>query len=166
MLQRKERPASVDRAPTSITPDYRTALTRRRAALKASEESVKEALWRTRQEKRLGIRDEQTGQSEWQEAMGPLLRHLVALLAMKLGRAPLPVSSSLWKGLLRQGFLNDLDELGNIARRISFLGDERLLLAELRIRAAKRPPALEMLSKEREIEAADHPQIEDAHKCR
>jgi hypothetical protein len=84
---------------------------------------------------------------------------------MKRGRAPLPVSSTLWKGLMRQGFLNDLDELGTIARRISFLGDERLLLAELRIRAATTPPAREILSKESEIAAGDRPQIEDAHKC-
>jgi len=146
-------------------PDYRTALTRRRVELKGLEDSVTEVLWRTRQEQRIGIRVGQTGPSEWQETMAPLLRHLVVLLAMKQGRARLPVSSTLWKSLLRPGFLNDLDELGNIARRISFLGDERLLLAKLRIRTATTPPAREISPKEREIAAGDRPQIEDAHKC-
>ena len=96
--------------------------------------------------------------------MGPLLRHLVALLAMKHGRAPLPVSSTLWKTLLRQGFINDLEELGNIARRFSFLGDERMLLAELRIRAGT-PPARETLANESEVAVADRPQMKEAHKC-
>lgn len=96
--------------------------------------------------------------------MGPLLRHLVALLAMKHGRAPLPVSSSLWRALLRQGFLSDPDELGNIARRFSFLGDERMLLAELRMRAGTTPPAGERLRSETEIAAEDGPQMKEAQK--
>ncbi len=109
--------------------------------------------------------DARKGRFEWRNAIAPLLGDWVVLLAMKHQRAPLPVSSALWKSLLRKGFLNDLDELGNIARRISFLGDERLLLAELRIRAVTTPPAREILSKEREIAAEDRPQIEDTHKC-
>ncbi len=51
----------------------------------------------------MGIRAGQTGQSQCRETMGPLLRDMVALLAMKRGRAPLALSSSLWKGLLRKG---------------------------------------------------------------
>lgn len=66
--------------------------------------------------------------------MAPLLGHWVALLAMEHRRAPLPVSAALWKGLLRRGFPNDLDEMGNFARRYLFLGDGRMLLAELRKR--------------------------------
>ncbi len=143
-------------------PDNRTALTRRRSELKALEESVTEAFWRTRQEKRTGIRDGQ--RSQWQKSMVLLLRQQVVLLAMKDGRAPLPVSATLWKGLLRRGVLNDLDDLGNIARRLSFLRDERMLLAELRIRTSTTPPVRKTLSKEGEI-AADRPQIEDGHKC-
>ncbi len=99
-------------------PNYRTALTRRRAELKALEDLVTEGLWQTRQEKRMGILDGQTGPSESQKTMRVLLRHQVVLLAMKHGRAPLPVSPALWKGLLRRGVLNDLYELGNIARRL------------------------------------------------
>ena len=83
---------------------------------------------------------------------------------MKHGRAPLPVSSSLWRVLLRQGFLNDLDELGNIARRFSFLGDERMLLAELRMRAGTTTPAAERLRSETEIAAEDGPQMKEAQK--
>jgi hypothetical protein len=97
--------------------------------------------------------------------MGPLLRDLVALLAMKRGRAPLPVSSSLWKGLLRKGLLNDAGEVGKIARRISFLGDERLLLAELRVRGVTASSPGEITSKETEIAVEDRPRLEDTHKC-
>jgi hypothetical protein len=97
--------------------------------------------------------------------MVPLLRHQVVLLAMKDRRAPMPVSATLWKGLLRRGVLNDLDDLGSVARRLSFLGDERILLAELRIRTSTTPPVRETLSKEAEIAAEDRPQIEDGHKC-
>ena len=138
-------------------PKYRTALTWRRAELKALEDLVTEELWPRGQEKRMGILDGQTDPSEWQKTMVFLLRHQIVLLAMKQGRAPLPVSASLWKGLLRRGVLNDLDELGNIARRLSFLGDERMLLAELKRRAVTARPARETLSTEGEITAEDRP---------
>jgi hypothetical protein len=73
-------------------------------------------------------------QFELRNTIAPLLGDWVVLLAMKHRRAPLPVSSSLWKGLLRKGFPNDLDELGVLARRYLFLGDARMLLAELKDR--------------------------------
>jgi DNA-binding NtrC family response regulator len=111
------------------------------------------------------FRDTRKGQFEWRNTIAPLLGDWVALLAMKHQRAPLPVSSALWKGLLRRGFPNDVDELAMFARRYLFLGDERLLLAELRIRTATTPPVRETLSKEREIAAEERPHIEDAHKC-
>jgi len=119
------------------------------------EDLVTEGLWQTRQEKRMGILDGQTGPSESQKTMRVLLRHQVVLLAMKHGRAPLPVSPALWKGLLRRGVLNDLYELGNIARRLSFLGDGRMLLAELKIRSVTTPPVRVTLSKDSEIAAED-----------
>ena len=72
------------------------------------------------------------GQFEWRNTIAPLLGDWVVLLAMKHRRAPLPVSPALWKGLLRKGFPNDLDELGVFARRYLFLGDARMLLAELK----------------------------------
>jgi hypothetical protein len=96
--------------------------------------------------------------------MVPLLRHQVVLLAMKDRRAPMPVSATLWKGLLRRGVLNDLDDLGSVARRLSFLGDERMLLAELSIRTSTTPPVRETLSKEGETAAEGRPLIEDGHK--
>ena len=138
-------------------PNYRTALARRRAELKALEDLVTEGLWQTRQEQGMGILNGQTGPSELRKTMRVLLRHQVVLLAMKHGRAPLPVSPALWKGLLRRGVLNDLYELGNIARRLSFLGDGRMLLAELKIRSATAPPVRVTLSKESEIAAEDRP---------
>ncbi len=113
----------------------------------------------------MGIRAGQTGQSQCRETMGPLLRDMVALLAMKRGRAPLALSSSLWKGLLRKGLLNDADELGKIARRISFLGDEQLLPAELRVRGVTAPSAVGITSNKREIPAEDRARLVDAHKC-
>ena len=111
------------------------------------------------------FRDARNGQPEWRKIMAPLVGPWVALLAMKCGRAPLPVSSALWKGLLRKGFPNDLDELAVFTSRSLFLGDARMLSAELRIRTATTPPVQETLSKESEIAAEEHPQIEDAHKC-
>ena len=94
-----------------------------------------------------------------------LLRQQVVLLAMKDRRAPMPVSATLWKGLLRRGILNDLDDLGSVARRLSFLGDERMLLAELRIRTSTNPPVQGTLSKDGETVAEDRPLIEDGRKC-
>jgi hypothetical protein len=118
---------------------------------------VTEGLWRARQEKSMGILDGQAGPSEWEKTMVLLLRQQVALLAMKHGRAPLPVSPALWRGLLRRGVLNDLHELGSIARRLSFLGDGRMLLAELKVRTATKPPVRETSSKPSEIPAEDRP---------
>jgi hypothetical protein len=109
------------------------------------------------------ICDPRKGQFEWRNTIAPLLGDWVVLLAMKHQRAPLPVSSALWKGLLRKGFLNDLDELAVFARRYLFLGDARMLLAELRIRTATNSPVRKTLSKEDKIAAEDGPQIKDAH---
>ncbi len=89
--------------------------------------------------------------SEFRKTVAPLLRHVVLLLAMKHRRAPLPVSSSLLRGLLRHGFLNDVDELGSFARRYLFLGDERTLLAELNRRSAAAPPSHALLPGHPEI---------------
>lgn len=77
--------------------------------------------------------------SEIGKIVAPLLGHLVALLAMRSGRAPLPVSPALWKGLLRRGHVNSLEDLGYFARRYLFLGDERMLLAELGRHVARTP---------------------------
>jgi hypothetical protein len=92
-----------------------------------------------------------------------LLRHQVLLLAMKNGRAPLPVSPSVWKGLQRQGVLNDLYELGSIGRRLLFLGDGRMLLAELKVRGARRAPE-EETAKQIEIAGEGSPQLKDDQK--
>lgn len=88
--------------------------------------------------------------------MAQLLRHQIILLAMQHGRAPLPVSPALWKGLLRRGNL-DFYELGNIARRFSFLGDGRMVLAELNMRTAATPHSRETLSKESNIAPEERP---------
>jgi hypothetical protein len=111
------------------------------------------------------FRDACKGQFEWRNTIAPLASDSVVLLAMKHRRAPLPVSSALWNGLLRKGFLNDLDELAVFPRCYLSLGDARMLLAEQRIRTATTPPAQETLSKEEKIAAENLPLIEDAHIC-
>jgi len=105
----------------------------------------------------MGILDGQAGPSGCERTLVLLLRQQVVLLAMKHGRAPLPVSPALWRGLLRRGVLNDFHELGSIARRLSFLGDDRMLLAELKVRTAAKPAAREALSITGEIRTEDRP---------
>jgi hypothetical protein len=102
------------------------------------EESVGKGNQQSCQENGSDIRDGQPDASEWQKTMVHLLRHQIILLAMKHGRAPLSVSHALWKGLARLGALNDLYDLGSIARRLYFLGDGRILLAELKARTGAR----------------------------
>ena len=103
------------------------------------------------------VLDAQPGRSDWQIADLHLLWYHVVLLAMKHGRAPLPVSPAIWRALWRQGVLNDLYDLGSIARRLSFLGDGRLLLAELKLGTATRSPREQIMSKEIEIIGEGHP---------
>jgi hypothetical protein len=98
------------------------------------------------------VHDAQAVRAGWQMEFH-LLWHQVILLGMKHGRAPLHVTPSVWKGLQRCGVLNDLYDLGSIARRLSFLGDGRLLLDELRLRNAMRSPVEQTVSKEIEITA-------------
>jgi len=63
--------------------------------------------------------------------MSQLLNHWVVLLAMEHGRAPLPISLALRKGLMRRGLPNNVNELGVLALRYLFSGDAKTLLAEL-----------------------------------
>ena len=69
---------------------------------------------------------------ELRKTMAQILGDAIALLAMKHRRAPLPVSSALLRSLWMRGFPGNLAELESFARRLLFLGDERMLLAELR----------------------------------
>jgi DNA-binding NtrC family response regulator len=69
---------------------------------------------------------------ELRKTMAQMLGDVVALLAMKHRRAPVPVSSALLRTLWMRGFPGNLAELESFARRLLFLGDERMLLAELR----------------------------------
>jgi len=69
---------------------------------------------------------------ELRKTMAQMLGDAIALLAMKHRRAPLPVSSALLRTLWMRGFPGNLAELESFARRLLFLGDERMLLAELR----------------------------------
>jgi hypothetical protein len=103
------------------------------------------------------VPDVRADPSEWRKTMIHLLYHQIVLLAMNQRRAPLPVSPALWKGLVRLGALNDLYDLGSIARRLSFLGDERILLAELKARAGTKPHVEEPEGKEIKIIEEDHP---------
>jgi len=115
------------------------------------EDLVTETFRQTTQVKRIGIRDSQISESEWRRSTEGLLRQNILLLAMKHGRAPLPFSPALCKGLLRRGVLNDPDALLHIARRFSFLGDGRMLLGEMLYGSATVPSAQEILSSESQI---------------
>jgi hypothetical protein len=99
----------------------------------------------------------QADPSELRKTMVHLLSHQIVLLAMKQRRALLPVSPALWKGLVRLGALDDLYDPGSIARRLSFLGDERILLAELKARAGTKPHVEGPKAKEIKIAEEDHP---------
>jgi hypothetical protein len=100
------------------------------------EESVEREIQRTKPANGNVALDAQTARADWQSMEFHLLWHQVVLLAMKNGRVPLHVTPFVWRGLQRRGVLNDLYDLGSIARRLSFLGDGRLLLDELRLRNA------------------------------
>lgn len=123
-----------------------------------------EALRNTGEDKRTLNHGGQGGPTDWQKTAVSLLRHQVLLLAMKAGRAPLPLSPALLRSLERQGFLNDIYDLGSIARRLLFVGDGRILLAELSKRGAVKPPAEENSAKQAEKSSADHAQFEDQQK--
>lgn len=88
-----------------------------------------------------------------------LLRHQVVLLAMKHGRAPLPVTSIVWRGLQRRGAVSGPYDLGNIARRLSFLGDGRLLLDELKLRRSTGAPDVEKSKAKRDCDHRGEPSI-------
>jgi hypothetical protein len=118
------------------------------------EDALTEATWQAREESRAGSRDRRESSSEWLKTKVELLRLQVLLLAMKNGRAPLPVPRALWRGLEKQGFLNDLYALGSVARRLLFLGDSRMLLTELRTRDGARPGA-ETTPRDTEITSGD-----------
>jgi len=70
--------------------------------------------------------------SELRSSLAQMLGDVIALLAMKQRRAPLPVSPALLRSLWLRGFPENLVELESFARRFLFLGDDRMLLAELR----------------------------------
>lgn len=76
----------------------------------------------------------QSGQEpgEFARTIVPMFGQVVALLAMKYGRAPMPVAPSLLRRMIQAGRPTDVDEMTNFARRFLFLRDERMFLAELK----------------------------------
>ena len=121
------------------------------------EDALTEATWQAREENRAGSRRRRESSSESLKTKVELLRLQVLLLAMKNGRAPLPVPRALWRGLQSEGFLNDLYlyDLGSIARRLLFLGDSRMLLTELKTRDGARPGAEQTTPRDTEITSGD-----------
>lgn len=67
------------------------------------------------------------------------------------------VSHHLGRGLFRLRVLNDLSDLGSNRRRLSFLGDGRILLSELQTKAPAGPPVAGLVSKEIEIKTEHRP---------
>jgi hypothetical protein len=121
------------------------------------EDLVTETFRQATQMKRIGIREGQIGESEWRRTTMGLLRQHILLLAMKHGRAPMPLSPAVCRGLLRRGVLNDLHALGKIAQRFLFLGDGRMLLAEIEYGPTRVQSAQEKLSTESQIAAKELP---------
>jgi hypothetical protein len=119
-------------------------MARRRPNFKRAEAVLSYAVCRAGKEERTVTRDAKIGPFERRNMMAQMLGDIVALLAMQQRRAPLPVSSALRNAILRGGLPNGLIELGDFARRYLFLGDERMLLAELQ----RRPRCAEVISEE------------------
>jgi hypothetical protein len=112
------------------------------------------------------FRDARKSQFEWRNTIAPLLGDWVVLLAMKHRRAPLPVSSALRKGLLRKGFLNDLDELALFARRYLFRRIDAAINSRTENSDHDNPArARYIVIRRRKVAAEDRPQIKDAHVC-
>ena len=94
---------------------------------------MRETAWSARQLNQGPVRNSETALVEPRKREAALLTDCVVLLAMKHRCAPLPVSRNLRRQLLHLGAANNLDELSTLARRYLFLGDARMLLAELRM---------------------------------
>lgn len=103
--------------------------------------------------------------SELRKRLAQMLGDAIALVAMKQRRAPLPVSPAVLRSLRLRGFPESLAELESFARRFLFLGDERMLLAELR-----RGPAPSAFRPENSLEhsgirVAQHAESESGPEC-
>jgi hypothetical protein len=149
------------RAPTSIAPIRYSADSEAGRAHIALEDGLSAATSQAWKKNLAASWDGRMSAPEWQKTTIDLLRRQVLLLAMKSGQAPLPVSNALWRGLLRQGLLNDLYDLGSIARRLLFLGDGRTLLAELTMGRPRSAAKAEKSSNEIEAAKEDRPQLND-----
>lgn len=91
-----------------------------------------------------------------------LFRHFVASLAIKHGRAPLPVSPTLWKRLMESGAPSCVEELFEVARRYMFLGDARMLLAELNTQPRRTPVGQTLVPRGFAAKPEEHPEFQDA----
>lgn len=103
--------------------------------------------------------------NELRKAIAPLFGHYVVMLAMQHRRAPVPVSSGLWKEIVRLGLPNNLDELAKLARRYLLIGDTRMMLAELRARPriSGRTPGV---AGRRGMGLQNNSEVESGEKCR
>ncbi|HXJ07841.1 MAG TPA: hypothetical protein VNH65_22285 [Candidatus Acidoferrum sp.] len=111
------------------------------------------------------FRDRRKGQFEWRITIAPLLGDRVVLLAMKHRRAPLPVSSALWKGLQRKGFPNGLDELAIFARRYQLLGGRAAAASRTENSDRRTHARARDIVKAEKVATEDRPQIKDAQIC-
>lgn len=103
--------------------------------------------------------------NELRKTIAPLFGHYVVMLAMQHRRAPVPVSSGLWKEMVRLGLPNNLDELAKLARRYLLIGDTRMMLAELRVRprSSRRTPGA---AGRREMGLQNNSEVESGEKCK
>lgn len=103
--------------------------------------------------------------NELRKTIAPLFGHYVVMLAMQHRRAPVPVSSGLWKEIVRLGLPNNLDELAKLARRYLLIGDTRMMLAELsaRSRISRRPSGV---ARRRGMGLQNNSEVESGEKCK
>jgi hypothetical protein len=83
-----------------------------------------------------------------QVQFGSLLRSLSALLAMGYRRAPLPISGGLVRWLARKSGPDAALQLCSVVRRCFVLGDDALVLRELRRHSGQNEEAADLVSKE------------------
>ncbi|MGH9355434.1 MAG: sigma-54 dependent transcriptional regulator, partial [Terriglobia bacterium] len=88
---------------------------------------------------------------ERKEEIPLLLRHFMGLFATRYARAPLPVSPALIEGCVTYRWPGNLRELENFVKRYLILGDESVVLSELKAKQDGHPlfdepaPAVETL---------------------
>lgn len=88
--------------------------------------------WRTAPQRRIASRDAEDNANTKPTEIAQVFAQSVIRLALSYRRTQPPASAKLWQGLLGRGYAaNDLEEFARSARSCFFMGDARILQAEL-----------------------------------